>query len=170
MLRRATSNQIILSFLTNRCRSYSSEQSGSVKNWLLQMPACWYACKSHGQTSICYECSRQDWMRSQKIRSHHKSHERLATLATRPAMGDVQAMSTHIQISPRLCTRRNSAFRLHDRNRGAACDQLPSAISSSREQQHRSKTGPSHMLDHKHGIVFHHSSEPQKLCLCSNNC
>ena len=48
--------------------------------------------------------------------------------------------------------------------------QLPSAISPSREQQHRSATGPSHMLDHKHGIVFHHSSELQRLCMCSKNC
>ena len=39
--------------------------------------------------------------------------------------------------------------------RSAACDQLQSAISSSREQQHRSATGPSHMLDRKHGTVFH---------------
>ena len=43
-------------------------------------------------------------MRSQKIRPHHKPHARLAKLATRSAMGDVQAMSSHIQISPRLCT------------------------------------------------------------------
>ena len=35
-------------------------------------------------------------MRSQKIRPHHKSHARLATaLATCPATGDVQAMSSH---------------------------------------------------------------------------
>ena len=36
------------------------------------------------------------------------------------------------------------------------------------EQQYRSATGPSHMLDHKHGTVFHHSWEPQRLGLCSN--
>ena len=100
-------------------RSHSSEQSVSLKNWLLQLPACEYASKSHGQASICRECSSQDCMRSLKIRPHHKPHARLATLAMRSAMGDVQAMSCHIQISPWLCTRlpiwRNSAFRLHDR-------------------------------------------------------
>ena len=37
------------------------------------------------------------------------------------------------------------------------------AISSSREQQHRLATRHSHMLDHKHGMVCHHSSEPQRL-------
>ena len=37
-------------------------------------------------------------------------------------------------------------LRLHDRNRGAACHQLQSAIWSSREQQPRLVTGPSHML------------------------
>ena len=40
MLRQAPSNQIIPPFPTNRCRSHSSEQSGSLKNWLLQLPAC----------------------------------------------------------------------------------------------------------------------------------
>ena len=136
-------------------------------DYCMQLPACGYACKSHGQTSICYECSSLDCMRrSQKIRSHHKSHERLATLATRPATGDVQVYS---QISPRLCTR------LFDGTLRSGCTigtEAPLAIScrrrsrSSRRQQHRSATGPSHMLDHKHGIVFHHSSEPQRLCLC----
>ena len=67
-----------------------------------------------------------------------------------------------------MCTKLSSrqqtfAIRLHDQIRGGACDQLQSAIRSSREQQHRLATAPSHMLDFTHGTVCHHSSEPQRL-------
>ena len=72
-------------------------------------------------------------MRSQKIRPHHQSHERLATLATRPATGYVQVMSTHIQISPRLCTR------LLDGTLHPGCaigTEAPPAISCRRRSHH----------------------------------
>ena len=44
-------------------------------------------------------------------------------------------------------------------------DEYNSVIWSSQEQQHRSETWPSHMLDRSHGTVFHHSSVPQRLWL-----
>ena len=51
-------------------------------------------------------------------------------------------------------------------HRSTTCDQLQLVIWSSREQQHCLVTGPLHMLDPTHGIVFQHSWEPQKFCLC----
>ena len=83
--------------------------------------------------SVMNVYSSQDCMRSQKIRPHHKSHERLATLATRPATVDVQVMSTRIQISPRLCTR------LFDGTLHSGCTigiESPLAISCSRRSHH----------------------------------
>ena len=129
MLCRALTNQIILPFPINRFHTHSSEQPGSFKNLLIQLLAGRYVYKSHGQALICHECSSQDCMRSQIIRPHHKPHARLATLAMRSATGDVQDMSTGIQISSWLCTR------LFDGTLQSGCTiwtETPFAISCSR--------------------------------------
>ena len=100
---------------------------------LLQLPTSGITGLSHRQASICHECSSQDCMRSQKIRPHHKPHARLPTLAARSATSDVQAMSTHIQISPRLCTR------LSDGTLQSGCTngtEAPLTISCSRRSDH----------------------------------